>query len=285
MRKDNVQFSSRHCFVADSHGQSPSGTVPTIGFLAMTLVWIGMFILLSTVNCQLLTPVYAGALNHAEALYLQGRYSESINECAVNIARSNNIDEAYYLLGLNCLKINDLQRARDKFKFVVDRYHSSRYYQQAKLGLADTYLQEQKFKEARGLYERMLNESGKLAPGIYLRIGECAMKTGNWQEAKKYFQIIKDRYPLSLEAKETGKFVYENEYFFTVQIGTFSNQNNALKLKDKLKGRNYDSYIAELILPQNKLYRVRVGKFKKRQEAEAVSEALEKDGYPAKIYP
>lgn len=228
---------------------------------------------------------FAGALPHTEELYLQGRYSESINECAVNIARNHNIDQAYYLLGLNCLKINDLQRARDKLKFMTDSFHSSRYYQQAKLAYADTYLQEQKFKEARQLYERMLNESEKFAPGIYLRIGECAMKTGNWQEAKKYFRMIKDRYPLSLEAKETDKFVYENEYFFTVQIGTFTNQNNALKLKEKLKVKNYDSYIAELSLPQNKLYRVRVGKFKNRQEAEVISDALEKDGYPAKIYP
>src|SRR3989338_12151 len=97
-------------------------------FLAACVLWLAA--------CG---SVFAGSLNRAEALYLQGSYSESIEECAANITRNRERDKAYYLLGLNYLKINDTEKAREKLKIISDNFSDSQYLDAAKLAYADTY--------------------------------------------------------------------------------------------------------------------------------------------------
>jgi len=247
---------------------------------------LSFIIFLVSVLWFLVTPaIHAESLNRAEVLYLQGSYSDSINECAVNISRNKNVDEAYYLLGLNYLKINDTEKAREKLKFFLDNFKASKYMDNARLAYADSFFLEQRFPEAREIYEEMLRKNSALAPTAILRLGQCALKTGNWQEAKNYFDSLKQKYPLSLEAKQADTLTQADVSYFTIQVGAFANSRNAQKLKDKLQGKNFDAYIDEFKTAEGILYRVRVGRLSSRQEAESLKSVLEKEGYPTKIFP
>lgn len=241
---------------------------------------------LLVVSFQLSVYSYADSLGRAEALYLQGSYSESINECAVNISKDSRIrDKAYYLISLSYLKINDTEKAREKLKLITDNFRDSRYFDSAKLAYADSFFLEQNYTRAKELYEALIKSSAKLSSTAYLRLGQCALKSGNWQEVKNYGDTLVQNYPLSLEAALFKELLKNNEFFFTVQVGCFANLENARRLANKLKSENFDSYIDELSLSGNRLYRVRVGKLKSRQEAEAIKEALSKNGYHTRIYP
>lgn len=229
--------------------------------------------------------VFAGSLNRAEALYLQGSYSESIDECAANITRNRERDKAYYLLGLNYLKISDTEKAREKLKILSDNFSDSRYLEAAKLAYADSYFIDQNYPAAQRLYEALIKSDSKLQSAAYFRLAQCALKSGQWQEARQYADILEQRYPLSLEAVSSGELFKQDKFFFTVQVGSFASFQNAQRLLNKLKTENLDAYIDELGSPRGVLYRVRVGKLNSRQEAERLKNRLEKEGYPTRIFP
>lgn len=74
---------------------------------------------------------------------------------------------------------------------------------------------------------------------------------------------------------------------FTVQIGSFSDRFNALRLVKILSDR-YESrspYIFESDTGEGRLYRVRVGKFRSRQQAQSLAEDLLGDGYSVMVCP
>src|SRR3989339_1634859 len=152
-----------------------------------------------TMDCRLLTiSLYADTLNKAASLYLQGSYSESINECGINIARGNSPDSALYLAGLNFLRINDTEKAREKLTQVMKNFKSSRYLEPAKLAYADTFFMEQDYAKAGQLYEDMLKDNTKLSSAVLLRLSQCALKSGNWPKAREYADSLKQKHPLSL---------------------------------------------------------------------------------------
>lgn len=248
---------------------------PKIFFLVACNVW--------PVACGY---VFADTLNKAASLYLQGSYSESINECGINIARNNSPDSSLYLAGLNFLRINDTEKAREKFIQMMDNFKSSRYLEPAKLAYADTFFMEQDYSKAKQLYEDMLKANTKLSSAILLRLSQCALKSGDWLKAKEYTDSLKQKYPLSLEANITTHIVNEtSNQFFTVQAGSFANPQNAKKLLEKLKKNNFDAYIEETNSGAKTLYRVRSGKLNTRQQAESLKAALEEKGYPVRIFP
>lgn len=247
---------------------------------------IFFIILLSSINCELLAvSAYADTLNKAASLYLQGSYSESINECGINIARDNSPDSALYLAGLNFLIINDTEKAREKLTQVMDNFKSSRYLEAAKLAYADTFFMEQDYAKAGQLYEDMLKANSKLSSALLLRLSQCALKSGNWAKAGEYTDSLKQKYPLSLEANIPAATAQgTNNQFFTLQVGSFANSQNAKKLLEKLKKSNLDAYIEETSGAKT-LYRVRAGKLNTRQQAESLKQILEEKGYPSRIYP
>jgi cell division septation protein DedD len=55
---------------------------------------------------------------------------------------------------------------------------------------------------------------------------------------------------------------------FTVQVGSYKEENRAQSVVAKLKEKGYDAYLASMNLPsEGTLHRVRVGKFRTREDA------------------
>ena len=76
-----------------------------------------------------------------------------------------------------------------------------------------------------------------------------------------------------------------DDSFFAVQVGAFASEKNALKLKTELERRNYPSSITPNSDSSGTLYKVRVGHYDKRQEAEQQADKLRSEGFPAKVVP
>lgn len=66
---------------------------------------------------------------------------------------------------------------------------------------------------------------------------------------------------------------------YTVQVGAFTERENALRLKSALELKYKDVYIIEATVKEDTFYRVRIGKFKKRGEAFNVGKVLADEGY------
>jgi rare lipoprotein A len=70
-----------------------------------------------------------------------------------------------------------------------------------------------------------------------------------------------------------------SEGSFTIQVGSFVNRSNASRLMEELRKEHPDVYIQVLETPANTYYRVRLGKFKTREEAYQFAMSLAREGY------
>jgi hypothetical protein len=149
----------------------------------------------------------------------------------------------------------------------------------------DAYFMEDNLDKAANLYLSILRKYPDFSykPLVYLRLAQVAAKKGNWSQKNKYLELIKTDFRDSLEYELAKRLAQRGDYF-TVQVGAFSKKSNALQLVRKLKPR-YSAYIVEETGQDLVLYKVRVGKFKRKSEVQVVYDRLLKDGYSARIYP
>ncbi len=68
---------------------------------------------------------------------------------------------------------------------------------------------------------------------------------------------------------------------YSVQVAALPNPQTANALVERLAGRGLNAYMALTTVGTAQMYRVRVGPFATRQEAEKLAQRLERDGHPS----
>lgn len=238
---------------------------------------------------------YALNLDRLKVYFLQGDYKAAITEGEKIIAstgQSKDIDELYYILGLSYLKDENFLRASDIFEIILKEFKESRFKEQAKLGLSDAYFLKGDFDKAQSYLIDLVNTDPdtKFKAQVYYRFSQIGFKKGDTQQGREYLERLKKEFPLNAEAR-----VYKDiplsadaspDFYYTVQVGSFSNGTNAKVLTDKLIQKGYPATIEEVNLAGGeKSYRVRVGRFTTRLEAINLENKLIQEGYPTKICP
>ncbi len=224
---------------------------------------------------------FADNYNEASKDYIYGDYQDSLEK--VQYLKGG--DEGLYLSGLNHLKLSDYTAARHDFEAILNHGSKNLLASQAAIKIADTYFLEHNFSQAKQLYQKLTTASvGKnFMPLLYLRLAQIAAKEGRWPDKRSYLGRLKEQYPASAEIKYAA--ILENYGdFFTIQVGAFSSLANAEAIRNDLRAR-YDVYVVRDIGGAITVYRVRVGKFARRDEAERACARLSDDGYPAIVYP
>ncbi|MDO8662538.1 MAG: SPOR domain-containing protein [Candidatus Omnitrophota bacterium] len=223
---------------------------------------------------------------------LKGDYKAAIAEGEKLIAKDPHSDELYYLLGLCYLKDGNYLRASDIFEVIIKEFNRSRFKEEALLGLGDTYLLREDFEKARQTYQGIIkrNSDTKLKAQIYYRLSEIGFKKGDAAQGQDYLAKLRGNYPQTPEVKQSQDIcpVGKNNFnfYYSVQIGSFSNPVNANNLVQKLLASGYPAYTEDSsTMAGVKAYRVRVGKLKFRQEAEDLNKKLAQEGYPTRICP
>jgi DedD protein len=72
---------------------------------------------------------------------------------------------------------------------------------------------------------------------------------------------------------------------WAVQLGSFSNKDNADKLAADLRKQGYAAFLSKLNSDAGQLHRVRIGPQKDRESAEAMAERLVKVGHKGQVVP
>lgn len=72
---------------------------------------------------------------------------------------------------------------------------------------------------------------------------------------------------------------------WAVQLGSFSNQENAERLAASLRDQGYAAFLSQLKTGEVSLHRVRIGPQKDRDSAEAVAAQLGKSGHKGQVVP
>lgn len=92
---------------------------------------------------------------------------------------------------------------------------------------------------------------------------------------------------ISYSGRDPG-YVKEVKYVssggpYTIQVGAFREIENALRLKSGLELKYKDVYIIEAAVKEAIFYRVRIGKFHRREDAFTLGKALAEEGYNSLI--
>jgi len=89
--------------------------------------------------------------------------------------------------------------------------------------------------------------------------------------------------PPSAPAPRAAKPVSMQKTDWAVQLGSFSNQQNAQRLANEVKGHGFSVFLMPLDRSGKRLYRVRVGPLKSRAEATELVGRLKKLGYSGQV--
>lgn len=224
---------------------------------------------------------FSGPLDDAYKSYIGEDYEEAI----IKAKNVNQNDEALYFLGLVYMKMGNFPQSREYFLKLMHNFPRSVICEEASMKIADSYFLEGDFSKAKALYKEVEKKypASNYKPVIYSKLAQTAEKEGQWDEKKKYLGLLKEKYSLGNELN-LADFGEVKEDFFTIQVGAFSSRKNALNMRNELSAK-YDTYLLEEKKENYTLYKVRLGKFKTRSEAEKIWGRLVKQGYPAHIYP
>jgi DedD protein len=87
------------------------------------------------------------------------------------------------------------------------------------------------------------------------------------------------------QAATTAKSAQSTTGMWAVQLGSFSNKQNAEKLAADLRKQGYAAFLSQLQIDSGQLHRVRIGPQKDRQSAEAMAARLLKVGHKGQVLP
>jgi tetratricopeptide (TPR) repeat protein len=222
--------------------------------------------------------------------FLKGEYEniiETTKEVFRRMPEEKIAAEIYYLRAMSFLGLGQTGFARKYFHELLERYPACEWRESAKLALGDCFLLEQEWDKAGLAYQDFVEKNPRsgLLSLAYFKIAETKRKAGVWDEARAAHQKVKEAFPESLEASVSSEILSHDEFYFTFQVGSFINRDNARELMQKLNETGFTAYVTESVKLGQVFYRVRVGRFASRQESEETKERLIRAGYTARLYP
>lgn len=232
---------------------------------------------------------WASDLDSLKIDFLQGNYRRVIFEGQAQVERMHlgNTEELNYILGLSYLKESKLELAGDCFRRILNN-SSSKFKGEASLGLGDTYLVGGKFQEAEDIYNKIIADdpNSNLKPAVWYRLSQLESNRKDQQKSNEYLFKLKRDFPLSPELRLTRGIVsisipVNETGEYSIQVGFFTNSDNANNFKDTLLSKNYPAYVESF----GSGFRVKVGRFKLQKEALDLESKLSQDGFQTKLCP
>ena len=198
----------------------------------------------------------AGSYETVMEHFLSGDFEKS-----ERLAARNRSDEMVMIRALSLMKLGRFEEARPLLQNLQDNAASAQLRAQAAYSLGDSYYFKNDRAQADIFYKRALER--------YPDYGEA-------QQVRRLLGLSHPALPL----RQTG---IEESLIYSVQVGSFSKRRNAERLLNKLLRNQLDAYIAQE--EATRYFRVRVGHFTVRDDAQSLEARLKEDGYPTKIFP
>jgi cell division septation protein DedD len=237
------------------------------------------------------TAVASSQSDSFKEMFLKGDYRGCGQEAARVIASGRRLDsdESYYIAGLSFLKSGDFSAAEKMFSVLLNELHTSRFTDEARIGIGDSLWLKGDVSGARRRYEDFVRTrySSKLKAGVYYRLYLAAKKNGRSSVAQEYRNKLRVEFPQSPEA------VMEQD-IFPVGVSTPVAVAAPLAVPAVVPSATVQQHTpteqkpmvisaADILVPQRGAYSIQVGAFSKKINADRLSRKLATDGYPSFI--
>jgi TolA-binding protein len=202
-----------------------------------------------------------------------------------------NTPELLWISGCSFLAADQPDSALLKFKRIQESYPGSIWAAWAELGIGDCLFALRDYEQAVVEFQRILDDyrdSEAFAFAIFGLI-QCYRKLEEPEQALFYHNLLKERYPASLELLQNPNEVINNRgqegdksraeqlagVKYTIQLGLFAKKEEASQLRSHFKEHGYTVNIKSKIISGKKYHVVTVGSFISYQEARKLKEELE----------
>jgi tetratricopeptide (TPR) repeat protein len=205
--------------------------------------------------------------------------------------------EANYLAARCYLLAGEYEDAILELTKIIDSPNDSVYANWASLNMADAYFEIKEYREAERMYYELLKPEleDDIYPLAVLGLEETSRAQGRSGDADRYYKLYEDHYRsgINLESYQEKSKVKSAERpssatdespdrpetsggRYYIQIGAFSVKDNALKLAGLYRQSGYDVYMETYIENSKEFYRILIGGYNSKQQAEFIQKRLEK---------
>jgi tetratricopeptide (TPR) repeat protein len=235
----------------------------------------------------------------ANLLICQYEFCKGMNVSAIELTRgfeksfpgSESLPEILWISGCSFLALNQPDSALFRFREILRLYPRSDWAQWALLGKGDCFYADEKYDQASSEYHRVLDDYqySEAFPFAISGLANCFSRLEDPEVSLLYYNLLKEKYPLSFESVEKpaeGKSSVGGSrdetkaerltgIRYTIQLGVFGEEGNALKLRSLFEKEGYSVIIKSKVI-QGKSYRVvQLGSFISYEEALKLKRKLE----------
>lgn len=218
--------------------------------------------------------------------YMLGRYTQAADLfLAVAQSQDPRAARALFLAGLCQQALKADRSAKETFQRATGRFPDSPWAGAAWLALGDLEAEGRHYPEAVAAYDQYLKAfpQGELMQQALEHKARVLESQGRHAQARAVKASLPKPVAAAAPAADQGT---REAAGFTIQVGAFSRQEYAAKLKQKLIGLGYSAYTMETRSNEELFHQVRVGHYRQREAAERAAAQLEqKEKLPALIVP
>ncbi len=235
----------------------------------------------------------------ANLLISQYEFCKGMNVSAIELTRgfkknypqSESLPEVLWIWGCSFLAMNQPDSALLQFQEILRLFPDSDWAQWALLGRGDCLFAAESYDQAASEYHQVLDDYqySEAFPFAISGLANCFNRLEDPEMTLLYYNLLKEKYPLSLEYDknpvEKVKLVNETRdetkaerlagVRYTIQLGVFGKEENALKLRSQFEKRGFSVSIKNKIIRGKRYSVVQVGSFVSYEEAVKLKKKLE----------
>jgi tetratricopeptide (TPR) repeat protein len=201
------------------------------------------------------------------------------------------ISEALWLSGSAFLAMENPDSAFTRFRQIITSFPRSSWVAWAQLGFGDCFFVQGDFERAISSYQHVLDfqKDSPAFPFALSGLVECSSRMEDFEKALLYHNLLKERYPKSIESMEAiPKATLPSEEMhkedkaerltgvrYTIQLGVFGVKENALRLKSQYEKLGYLVRIKTQVISGKKYSVVQLGSFANYEQASDLKRELE----------
>ncbi len=240
----------------------------------------------------LIIPLFLKAQDIDEAIRLFNAFQfERAREIFIEVLHDEDnprIAEAYYYLGRLSIAPDS---ALSYYQRVTNNYPQSRYADMSYLEIAKINIARSKYTNAIVTLSELLRKYPETdsKDEILFWLGVSYMSSGQEKEGANVLHDLRSQFPKSLWSERaanmipTKKTPETREEYFTIQVGSYRNRENAEKHAEDLRKRELDIQIVEALVKGATYYRVWVGRFDTAEQAKTFSSRLDSLGIKGNV--
>jgi len=222
--------------------------------------------------------------------FLQEQYQDVIrmgNDISMKRVNKKEFHRVFYYIALSHLKEHHVRAARRYFDVLIKEGKRVSFLDEVYLKHAESFALEGMYEKAYAHYSAFVKKypDNSFLPTVFYQMGIALQKMGRFSEARSYLEKIHRLYPNSFEARLLDNTDMLSINSFTVQVGSFHDYENAQHMVNDLQKNDYESTVLVTRKDSAPLYRVRVGSFSARKDAEDFEQKLQDEGFDTLIYP